>query len=73
MITSVADVQIPPSKRTNSCSYGYCKAVTASLDELSSLLPDLIERGLELGPSFVNLMEFPPRITRSERDQEAAA
>jgi hypothetical protein len=65
--------------RSTSCSRadiakrGYCKAVIAALDELSSLLPDLIERGPELGPSFVNLMELPPRFARSERDEEAAA
>jgi len=43
------------------------------LDELSSLLPDLIERGPELRPSFVNLVELSPRFARSERDEEAAA
>jgi len=58
---------------TSSCSYGHCKAVTAALYELSSPLPDLIERGPELGPSFVNVMELPPRFARSERDEEAAA
>jgi hypothetical protein len=47
--------------------------VTAALDELSSLLPDLIERGPELGPSFVDLMVLPSRFARLERDQEAAA
>ena len=47
--------------------------MTAALDELSSLLPDLIKRGPELGPSFVNLMGLPPRFARSERDEEAAA
>jgi hypothetical protein len=47
--------------------------VTAAVDKLSSLLPNLIERGLELGPSFVNLIELSPRFARSERDEEAAA
>jgi hypothetical protein len=59
--------------RSTVSSYEYCKAVTAALDEPSSLLPDLIERGPELGPGCVNLMEFPPRFARSERDEEAAA
>ena len=49
------------------------KAVTPAVDELASLLPDLIERGPELYPSFVNLTELPPRFARSERDEEAAA
>jgi hypothetical protein len=49
------------------------KAVTAALDKLPSLLPDFIERGPELGPSFVNLMELPSRFARWERDEEAAA
>src|SRR5271168_540092 len=57
--------------RRHVCFYRYCEAVTAALDELSSLPPD--ERGPELGPSFVNLMELPPRYARSERDEEAAA
>ena len=49
------------------------RSASSALDELSSLLPDLIKRGPELGPSFVNLMELPPRFARSERDEEAAA
>ena len=36
--------------------------VTATLDELSSLPPDLVQRGPELGPSFVNLMEAPAAL-----------
>ena len=47
--------------------------MTAALDELSSLPLDLIQRGPELGPSFVNFMELPPRFARSERDEEPAA
>ena len=42
----------------------FCLLVTAALDELSSLPPDLIQRGPELGPSFVNFMELPPRFAR---------
>jgi hypothetical protein len=42
-------------------------------DELTSLPPDLIQRGPELGPSFVNLKELPPRFARPGRDQEPAA
>ena len=51
----------------------FCLLVTAALDELSSLPPDLIQRGPELGPSFVNFMELPPRFARSERNEEPAA
>ena len=53
--------------------FGFWLLVTAALDELSSLPSDLIQRGPELGPSFVNLMELPPRFARSERDEESAA
>jgi hypothetical protein len=38
-----------------------------------SLLPDLIERGHQRCPSFVDLMEFPSRFARLWRDEEAAA
>jgi protocatechuate 4,5-dioxygenase alpha subunit len=44
----------------------------AALDEPSSLPPDLLQRGPELGPSFVNLMELPPcfaRPSRADRSQ----
>jgi hypothetical protein len=39
----------------------------------SSLPLDRIERGHELCPGFVDLMEFPSRFARSERDEEATA
>jgi hypothetical protein len=42
-------------------------------NELSSLSPDFIERGHELCPSFVDLMELASRFAGSERDEEAAA
>jgi hypothetical protein len=38
-----------------------------------SLFPDLIERGSELDPSFVDLTQLPSRFARLERDEEAAA
>jgi hypothetical protein len=52
---------------------GFCLLVTVALDELSSLPPDLLQRGPEPGPSFVNLLELPPRFACSERDEEPAA
>src|SRR5580704_14960385 len=59
--------------RLRPADLGFCLLVTAALDELSSLPPDLLQHGPELGPSFVNLMELPPRFARSERDEEPAA
>jgi hypothetical protein len=59
--------------RLRPADLGFCLLVTAALDELSSLPPDLLQRGPKLGPSFVNLMELPPRFARSERDEEPAA
>jgi hypothetical protein len=44
-----------------------------TLNELLSLSPDFIERGHELCPSFVDLMELPSRVAGRERDKEAAA
>jgi hypothetical protein len=44
-----------------------------AFDELTSLPPDFIQRGPELGPSLANLKDLPPRFARSERDEEPAA
>jgi hypothetical protein len=38
-----------------------------------SLFPDLIERGSELDPGFVDLLQLPSRFARLGRDEEAAA
>jgi hypothetical protein len=59
--------------RLRPADLGFCLLVTVALDELSSLPPDLLQRGPEPGPSFVDLLELPPRFARSERDEEPAA
>jgi hypothetical protein len=67
------DALKPPRQHRPTADLGFCLLAKAALDELSSLPPDLIQRGPELGPSFVNFMELPPRFARSERDEEPAA